>query len=295
MKELEITFLSVNRHGPAQKVRAAVFLPDVMTDHTGAMLFCHGWGGNRKQHLDKMHFSCDKFDLVCIAPEYRMSGYAFDPEGGSGWSQPYDLSFLQTFDCINALRTVLGMYGNLNRKRLFAYGGSQGGHIVLLSAVFAPSTFAFVYGSCPLTHVEEEGEPLYGYEERSFTAAEKSVRNVLEHASLIRCPVFLEAGTADGSVPHFLHAAKLEAKLKELGKTVKAVYYEGGGHDLSPTTNKLEAYKKMIPSALETLLNPETDDFAAGRSIRIPCADKVLVIDWAKAPESPELFRWEKA
>lgn len=295
MKKLDIYFDSINRYGPPQKITATLFIPDKLSEKTGVMLFCHGWGGNRNQHTDKMYFSCDDYDLICVAPEYRMSGYAFDPVKGNGWSQPYDLSFLQTFDCLNSLRQVLSLYPFLNRKRLFAYGGSQGGHIVLLSAIFAPSTFAFVYGSCPLTHVQEEEEPLYGYEERDFSPAEKSVRNVLEHAHKISCPVFLEAGTSDESVPHLLHTVKLEKILKEMHKEIKVIYYEGGKHDLSPVTNKYEAYKVMIPEVLKTAVNEKKDDFLSGNLISIPCADKILVIDWSKDITEKDLFQWKKA
>lgn len=295
MKEVDIQFDSVNRYGPPQKITMTLYVPDRLSEKTGAMLFCHGWGGNRNQHTDKMHYTCDEYDLICIAPEYRMSGFAFDPVKGSGWSQPYDLSFLQTFDCLNSLRKVLELFPCLNRKRLFAYGGSQGGHIVLLSSIFAPSTFAFVYASCPLTHVQEENEPLYGYEERDFSQAEKSVRNVLEHASKIRCPVYLEAGTSDESVPYHLHTVKLEKILKEQSKEVKAIYYEGGRHDLSPTTNKYEAYKNMIPEVLKSAVNEKEDDFLASSRITIHCADKVLEIDWSKNMADKELFQWKKA
>ncbi len=295
MKEMDINFLSVNRYGQGQNITATVYIPDVFTENTGLMMFCHGWGCNRSQHFDKMKYSCDEFDLVCVAPEYRMSGYAFDPVKGGGWNQPYDLSFLQTFDCINSLRKVLEIYPFLNRKRIFAYGGSQGGHIVLLSSIFAPSTFAFIYASCPLTHIPEEGETLYNFAERDFSEAEKSVRNVVEHACLIQCPVYLEAGTNDGSVPHFLHAVQLEKALKDLHKEVKAVYYEGGGHDLMPTINKLDAYKKMIPEVLKTSVNEKKDDFLAGSMISIPCAGKRLTIDWSKNLADKELFSWEKA
>ncbi len=295
MKEMDITFHSVNRYGEKQNITATVYIPDKLSANTGLMMFCHGWGCNRSQHFDKMKYSCDEFDLVCVGPEYRMSGYAFDPVKGGGWSQPYDLSFLQTFDCINSLRKVLEIYPFLNRKKIFAYGGSQGGHIVLLSSIFAPSTFAFVYASCPLTHVPEEGETLYNFAERDFSEAEKSVRNVVEHASHIQCPVYLEAGTNDGSVPHALHAVKLEERLKELKKDHQAVYYEGGGHDLMPTTNKMDAYKKMIPHVLKNAANNKTDDFLAGNVVSIPCENKILKIDWSKGLSDKELFSWEKA
>ena len=295
MKELEFSFLSVNGNSPGQKIVSTACIPENLSEKTGIMLFCHGWGNPRNQNFDKMKYSCDAFDLLCVAPEYRMSGYAFDPEKGAGWSQPYDLSFMQTFDCLNALRFLLDLYPFLDRKRIFVYGGSQGGHIALLSSIFAPSTFAFLYASCPLTHIPEEGEVLDGYAGRDFSEAEKSVRNVPEHCSSIRCPVYLDAGTMDEAVSFSLHAEKLEKILKKENKQITSIWYEGGRHDLSPVTNRLEAYKKMMPEVLKNARNTQKDDFLAGNIVKIKCADKILIIDWSKGTADKDLFHWEKA
>ena len=74
MKRYEFTFHSVNADPYPKPITVLVVAPDVMDENTGVMLFCHGWGGNRFQHQDKMEFTADTFNIVCIAPEYRQSG-----------------------------------------------------------------------------------------------------------------------------------------------------------------------------------------------------------------------------
>lgn len=291
MKRFEFTFYSVNTASYPKPVTALVIAPDNPDQNTGVMLFCHGWGGSRFQHQDKMEFTADAFHLVCVAPEYRQSGYDFDPLRGSGWDVPYDAGFMQVFDCLNSLRKTLELYPGVNRKRIFSYGGSQGGHIVLLSSIFAPDTFAFTYSSAAMTHLDEPKIAIAG---RPFTGEELSVRNVTEHAHLIRCPIFMEHGTADENVSCDTHARPLEARLKSLGKMVTAKYYEGGSHSLEPTITKLNAYKAMIPDALRTFTNSRTDDFQAGSHVEIDCGGKLLQIDWSQPPESMNLFSWKE-
>jgi len=155
MKTFEITYNSVNSETYPKPITMLIIQPDCINDNTGAMLFTHGWGGNRFQHRDKMEYTADEFNLVCISVEYRQSGYDFNPVTGLGAYLPYDASFYQVFDVLNGLRFVLTLIQKINRKRLFHYGGSQGGCIALLSSIFAPDTFAFVYASSAISYFDE--------------------------------------------------------------------------------------------------------------------------------------------
>ena len=92
-----------------------------------------------------------------------------------------------------------------------------------------------------------------------------------------------------------LHAEKLEKILKKENKQITSIWYEGGRHDLSPVTNRLEAYKKMMPEVLKNARNTQKDDFLAGNIVKIKCADKILIIDWSKGLSDKDLFHWEKA
>ena len=289
MKKYEISFPSTNSATYPKMITVLIIAPDKINSETGAMLFTHGWGGSRFQHQDKMEYTVELFNLACISVEYRQSGYDFDPVKGLGAYLPYDASFYQVADVLNGLREVLTLHPAIDRSRLFHYGGSQGGHIALLSSIFAPDTFAFVYSSCALVKLTEDIQSWAG---RTFADFELSVRNVTEHAAMIQCPLFMEHGTADVAVPH-CHAEELEKRLRELGKTLKIKYYEGGDHGLEPTISKLEAFKAMAPEPMQQLKNSRPDNFMSGNKIKIDCGSKILVIDWSLESQSPELLKWE--
>jgi len=289
MRKYEITFDSVNLESYSKPITALVLEPDGLTQDTGVMLFTHGWGGNRFQHQDKMLFSVEKFNLICVAVEVRQSGYDFDPVKGSGAYRPYDAGFYQVFDVLNGLREILALRPGLNRRRLFHYGGSQGGHISLLSSIFAPDTFAFVYASSPLTHLDED---MQGWAGREFAEYELAVRDVGGLAGRIRCPVFLEHGTADSTVPCETHTRSLVRELERLGKKHEVVFYEGGEHSLEPTVTKLDAFCKMAVGPMGALENDREDDFLNGKKVEIDCGEKRLEIDWSIPGDDVDLFRW---
>lgn len=289
MRNYEITFFSIGPQPYPKRITALATEPDRVGPNTGVLICTHGWGGNRFAYQDTMRHAADLFDLVCISAEFRGSGYESDPVKGNGWELPYDLSFYQTFDVLNGLRAILELRPGLNRRRLMHYGGSQGGHIALLSAIFAPATFAFVYATAPLVRTTPAYEEWAG---RRFWPHEQSVRNVLEHADRIRCRVVLEHGTADIEVPHDQHSVPLAEKLRSLGRCVTLKLHEGGTHSLAPVTTRLETFKATAPEFLRTCTTDGRDDFAVGSVIEIPCADRTLRIDWSKPAESHELVAW---
>ena len=252
------------------------------------MLFTHGWGKSRHWDMAKMEHTCDLYDLVCVSVEFRQSGFAFDPKSGSGWECPYDLSFYQLFDVLNGLRQVLRLNRTLNTKRLFHYGGSQGGHIALLSAIVAPKTFAMIYASCAATFVETHFLQWAG---RELLPHELSFRNVIEHADRIECPIYPEHGTADKEVPPE-HSQKLEQRLRQLGKPVDARYIEGAGHQLEPVTTRLDAFKTTVQRYLRSTANENAPDLLSGVRYEIPCSERTLIVDWSKPAEDAALLQW---
>ncbi|HQD39654.1 MAG: prolyl oligopeptidase family serine peptidase [Firmicutes bacterium] len=288
MRTFEVTFPSLNSQHYSKKITALVVAPEKISPDTGAMLFTHGWGGNRFQHQDKMEYACQNYNLVCVAAEYRQSGYDFDPVSGAGSYVPYDASFYQVIDSLGALRFVLETY-QLDGCRIYHYGGSQGGQICLLSSIYAPNTFAGIYASCPLTHLDESKIELAG---RHFSPAELAARDAILHAERINCPVFLEHGTADTVVNHETHTKALADKLEALGKQVLVRYYEGGEHDLQPATTKLEAFKAMVPKLMECRKDNQEHDFNLKGKVLIPCGEKTLVVDWSCVQTSTELLRF---
>lgn len=287
----DITFGSVNSEHYAKPVTALVVEPDRVGAGTGVLLVSHGWGGNRRDYLPTMEWAAAQLGLLCLSVEFRGSGYDFDPVTGRGSVRPYDASFYQLFDVLGGLRAVLRLHPGVDRGRIFHYGGSQGGHIALLSAVYAPATFALVYATSPAARIDPERVAWTG---RAFEPWELAARDVVAQASAIRCPVVLEHGTADATLPWDTHTKALEERLRELGKEVEATYFQGGGHGLEPETTRLERFKQVMPSRAASLRTSGEDDFARGSVVRIPCAGKTLVVDWSRPQESVALFAWER-
>ena len=290
MKRYEFTFESANSVNYTKPITVLVLEPDRITPETGVMLFTHGWGGNRFQHEDKMRASADAFNLVCLSVEFRQSGYDFNPVTGRGADMPYDASFYQVFDVLNGLRYMLDLRPTLNRRRLFHYGGSQGGHIALLSTLYAPHTFAFIYASCPATYLDSEIRLWPG---RSFNVDERSIRDVPAHTDAIQTPIYIEYGTADLTVNCDRHSRALEQQLIASGRPGVFKAYAGGGHDLMPTISKLNAFLENVPPLMQSATRDEPDDFLVGATVTIETPGNRLIIDWSRPTGSHDLFRWE--
>lgn len=289
MRTYEVTYPSVNTEFYSKSITAVVMEPDLVNAQTGVMVVSHGWGGNRLDYNETMTYACEQFNLICLSTEFRQSGFDFDPVKGLGAYVPYDASFYQVFDVLNGLRTILNLRPNVNRKRLFLYGGSQGGHITLLGTIFAPRTFAFAYAACSVTYLDPQIQKWTG---RELAAYELSVRNVIEHADMIQCPIHLEHGTADATVLD-CHTLLLAEKLESLNKPFTVEYIQGGDHGLAPVTNRFETFKRNAAEPIKTFIREGEDDFLRGSIVRISCQDKVLKIDWSKPTGSVELFCWE--
>lgn len=291
MKIFEYTINSITsenyRH--KQSITSLCMVPEKVDEDPGIMLFVHGWGGNRFQNQPMMEYVCDKYNLVCISPEYRQSGHAFDAQKGIGYSKPYDASFQQVFDSLNVLRFYIDIFGNIYRNRIYNMGQSQGGQIVLLCSIFAPNTFAFTNPYCPMTHLDEPKIALTG---RDFSERELNVRNAVLNADKILCPVYVVHGTADENVDCQSHTGALVKVLNENNKGVYVKYYEGGGHGLLPVITRLDAFKEMLEKDILSLERECNDDFAAKNVIDIDCGNSTLRIDWAKAAKNEPYVKW---
>jgi hypothetical protein len=59
-------------------------------------------------------------------------------------------------------------------------------------------------------------------------------------------------------------------------------------------TNRRDATVELADRLLREGRRSGTDDFAAARTIRIPCGADDFVIDWSRPAEDPGLARWER-
>jgi dienelactone hydrolase len=289
MKEYEIIFASCNLSFYAKRITAYIVEPDVINQHTGLLHFAHGWGGNRYGYREMQRELADRFNLLCVATEYRQSGYDFDADTGLGAYVPYDASHYQVIDCLNAVRRMLEIYPGIDRRRIMAFGASQGGHISLLMAIFCPDTFACVIASSPITYLDPT---ICGWAGRDFSEDEKAIRDVVRMADRIKCPVALNHGTSDETVPHE-HTGLLASALQSMGKTVRVRYYEGADHALSPVTDRAKAALEIAGDWLEKSMNTARDDFKQGSKIVIRCVTKSFVLDWSKPIDDFSLACWQ--
>ncbi len=289
MNEYEIVFQSANSIHYPKRITALIVAPRRIDEQTGIMHFAHGWGGNRFAYQKAQREFAELYNLICVATEYRQSGYEADPVVGRGVVWPYDASHYQVLDCINAVRRTLELYPGVNRRRLIAFGGSQGGHIAMLMAIFCPSTFAFVISASMLAYVDEERRR--GWVGRDFSDDELAVRDVIRMAARVRCPVALIHGTADEVVSD-THTRLLEKALREQGREVRVRYVEGGEHSLGPGADRTTVAAELAGDWLRTLVNPKATDFELESRIEIPCVRKTCVLDWSKPPADSALVSW---
>lgn len=289
MVTFDIAYSSVNFADYARAITATVILPEVVDGRTGVCLCTHGWAGNRFMYMDTMRYAAERFNVISVGVEFRQSGHAFDPVRGVGSDCPYDASFYQVFDVLSGLRAVLEMYPTIHRGRIFHYGGSQGGHIAMLSSIFAPNTFAFVYATSPVVFMDAKTQ---GWAGREFSEDELCIRSLLDQAERLTVPLCLEHGLADDVIPSETHTKALQERLTALGRDVPVEYVEGGDHMLQPTVTRLEMFKRRAEVPMSMFVREGRDDFAAGTIVEIPCRRKTLRIDWSQAKESAKLFEW---
>ena len=286
MHEYDLSFLSAGT-AFAKPIICRVVAPDVLDARTGAMLFLHGWGGNRFQYQDMMRDFVPRYNVVGIAPEYRQSGYDADPVAGRGTVIPYDFSHFQVIDCLGSLLTALKTVPGLNKRRLYVFGGSQGGHIAGLCTVFAPNTFALTICACAICYPTPERFDKSG---RLPTPDDEAIRSSLRFAHTIRNKVVLFHGTADELVPDEQTRA-FERALRDAGVDVAAKYIDGGGHSLAPVTTRQAVVEEM---AHDDLLAAETDgkiDFDTGSRVVLECVERNFILDWGQP--FPDVWRWE--
>ncbi|KYH41426.1 MAG: hypothetical protein AYL32_005360 [Candidatus Bathyarchaeota archaeon B26-2] len=277
-REYEVSVVSQG----GKRIDVLVVNPEKINENTGFMLVLHGWGGNRYQYREMILDFSNRYNVVCISPEYRDSGFDASPTG-SGIRQPYDFSHLQVVDALTAFQSVRSRYKCAEWRRSFIWGGSQGGHIALLATEFAPNTFALTVDACGIVY------PTDGFWEKAGwrgEGAEFEIRDARRFVDKIRNKVIIFHGGRD-KVVDIEQSYTLEAVLRESGKEVEAHYYPEGDHFLTPTTTRMEATIKHATEDLLTRRVEGEDDFSRKDSTILPCTEHTYIMDFSSG--RPEL------
>lgn len=282
---------------------------------TGFMLLIHGWGndGSTAYAGDSERFA-DEFDLVVTRVEYRHSGReARHPTPETPYDLPYDFSKLQTIDCLRAAYATLARYPQIDRSRLYLWGGSQGGHLGAQCLIFAPHLWALAVLTCgvyiPMTHTQTQelgfgmdlrASPDCGFSDLAqggggaFTEAEEDIRNPLRNAALMPedVPIVLIHGTHD-DVVDIKHSVFLYARLLGLRRDVQFYAIEGGDHCLVWATfqdedSRLKVTLKYAGDLLSTARRPGAT-LQPATPVRIPVRGGVYEVSYSA--EGPTLRR----
>lgn len=274
MSQFDITYPSQDD----KTITALVSPPPTINAETGLLLVVHGWSNNRFQYAQDMVDYAQRFNLVCVSPEYRLCGFDHDPAGGKGTTLPYDYSHDQVIDALNAIPAALLRYPALNRRRIMGWGGSQGGHIILLCAVFAPLSFACVVDMCGLTHATDERLAISGRSD--MPQAERDIRNVHLWVGRIRSRMLLVHGTADPIVDWHM-TARLEQDMQAAGVDVTAHFVPDADHMLKPVTSRYEQTLLLASSSFLSARRSGPTEFDLRRQYRFPCTGRDYVLDYS--------------
>ena len=303
------------QHGDA-RIDAYVTEPSAgVRATTGFMLLIHGWGndGSTAYAGDSMQFA-DEFDLVVTRVEFRQCGReARNPAPDTTYDVPYDFSKLQAIDCLRAAYATLARYPQIDRSRLYLWGGSQGGHLCAQCLIFAPHLWALGVLTCgvyiPMTYEQKVAQgfsmdvsttPNGGFIESAcgpgpaFSPAEEDIRNPYRNAALMPegVPIILLHGTHDDIVD-IKHSVFLYARLLGLKRPVQFYAIEHGDHGLVWATfqdedSRLKATLKYAGDALHNARR-EGVTLQPATPVRIPVRGGVFEVSY---PEEGPTLRW---
>jgi predicted esterase len=243
---------------------------------TGFMLVAHGWGNSRFQYREMMLDFSERYNVVCVSPEFRDSGRD-SGLGERGAREPYDGGHLQVADALNCLRRAQTLFPGCDSSRTIAWGGSQGGQIVMLATEFAPATFSLTIESCGITSRLAEFDELRAHKGERHEA---EIRSPILWVDRIRSKVWVFHGTAD-DVVNVKHGYALEKTLKSAGVEHEARYTEGGRHFLDPVTSREAETVKHCSADIMSLRLTGRNDFELESRQRFECAGAVYVASFA--------------
>lgn len=239
------------------QVGVRITSPSQASNNSGLLVIVHGLGSDWDEHDRLAENWAEEFDVHCLQLRDRHAG-------PRGLQPPMDLGKYQTIDL---LRAVCWAIGNLsfNHRRLFVWGGSGGGHMVLQAAIMAPELFTQAIACCPYTTITRPGEIAgdwcdgwvrmlveRGSDLDNVPRHELDIRSPLLHTNRLSTPLLLLHGDSD-AVVSVEHSRALAAAM---AASVDFRYVEipGGDHDFFGGPPGLSSRKEATETLAETIL-----------------------------------------
>jgi dipeptidyl aminopeptidase/acylaminoacyl peptidase len=181
-----------------------------------------------------------------IQPNYRgSSGYGDQFQNDNAYK-----NWQTAISDVNDSARYLVEQGIADGKRLAIVGWSYGGYAALQSAAVEPDLFRSVVAIAPVTDLALKKREAEGFTNselvKEFVGSGDHVRNgsPLRNVAAIKAPVLLVHGSLDANVG-IDHSLKMAAALKEAGKPVELLRYEGLDHYLEDSNARIEMLTRM--------------------------------------------------
>ncbi len=248
-------------------IPAYLTLPKDGTQALPTVIMIHGG----PQYRDRWEFDADVQLLASrgyavLQPQFRGStgfGRKFEVAGYGQWG-------LAMQDDVSAGVDYLVKRGIADPKRICIYGTSYGGYAALWGLVKTPELYQCGISFAGVTDIEMmfNGAPDFSSNKIAMEVVRSQIGDPkvnkqqfdlvspLKHASRISVPVLLMHGQEDKRVP-YAHGKKMLKALKENGKKVEWLDFEGEGHGVYSLRNRRVYFNKLL-EFLDTHIGPNS-------------------------------------
>lgn len=182
---------------------------------------------------------------------------------------------LRSFEDVAACATHLIDIGVAQRGRLGVAGRSYGGYLTLVSLVRYPELFTVGVAVCPMSDLETffaTTEPWIAAAAVSKYGHPEHDRDLLRQLSpihsvdRIRAPLLLVHGEDDTNVP-YTESLQMAEALAEHGLPHRLLSFEGEGHELLATPNRVAFVHATVDWVVEYLIRVPASESATLREI----------------------------
>lgn len=298
-------------------IKLYIFYPNKelknVNENTGVFLSLHNWGGKKATGAPKPNVLSERYNTIAICVDYLQSGIGSPPDD----EHPYDLGYLQTIDVLRALYHVISELEkqkiNINKKRIYATGGSGGGGLSLMANKFAPRTFALIFDIVGVSGLTDD--VAYGMDERCrlnagysrdknhpnyLTVDQRDIRDIgfLEHLKVMKsfnqeAKIISCHGVNDSSCL-VEHKKRIVENMQQVGLDIEAHFFTdedidgevitNSEHGLGDRTKILMRYADsyLLEESPQLKLNQQMNDFDRADQVNYKTQNGNFVIDYSK-------------